>query len=450
MILRTLMAASAFVWLGATAWAATIDGTWQGEAGSQKIELELQSAADGAVTGRLRALGSGTDLPLTGRLAGNRLTLSAPPIAFSVDAKFDGENELEGTGARGGAAFDLDFERAAPRGPATRKQDPVAPLPYRSEDVSFAGPAGTLAGTITVPEGVGPFAAVVLLTPEGPQDRNAQAFAHRPNLVLADALTRAGFAVLRFDDRGVGGSSGDYSGSTTVDFAADASAALVFLMLRPDIDPARVALIGRGNGASIAAVAGRNAAAAVLISAPYLVGAEALNAATARQMREAGEDEEDIAERVALQTKAFAVAADPSKTETDIRNTITALIDEAAGLMSFAVPDDVVEQMTRQMAAPWFRHYLTYDPKTDYTDVKGHVLAVYGAEDTQNPPAESAAAVVAALGAKAQTVTLPGLTGGLAPYVADKEASPFDREVTLDPAGLVAIVTWLTGALAKP
>lgn len=445
--MRLLVSGLMAALLMSAASAAAVDGTWQGEAGTQKIELELSTGADGTVTGRMRGLSSGTDLPLTGRVEGDRLTVAIPALEFALDAKVDG-NEMEGNGSRGGSGFDVELARSAPRAPATRPQDPVAPLPYRAEEVSVPGPAGALAGTLTLPEGAGPFPAVVLITPDGPQDRNGQAFAHRPSLVLADALTRAGFIVLRYDDRGVGGSGGDYVKATTVDFGGDASAAIAFLKARKDVDPAKLGLIGRGNGAAAAAIAGKDLPALVLISAPTLVGADGLNAATARQMREDGEDEDDIAERVALQTKAFAVAADPSKTEADIRAIIKALIDEAAGLMSFAVPDGVVEQMTRQMSSPWFRHYLTYDPKADYAKLTGRVLFLYGAEDRANPPADNAAvAVAAASGAKAETTSLPGLAASLAAYNPDREASVFDRAETLDANGIKAVVSWLTGAL---
>lgn len=433
--------------LAGTAIAAGAEGFWDGEVGSQALEIEVTSTGDGALTGRVRGLNSGIDIPAIVTLNGSRFTLSAPAIEMSIDAAFDGD-EIEGQMVRGDSAFDLELERAAARAPAQRTQDPKAPFPYAVETVSIPGPVGPLAATLTRPSGAGKQPAVVLVTQDGPQDRNGQAFAHRPALVLADALTRAGFVVLRFDDRGVGGSGGIYTKATTLDFGADAAAALKWLRERPDVDASRVGLIGRGNGASIAAIAGSDVAALVLVSAPVLIGADSLNAATERQMRENGEDEEDIAERVTLQKKAFAVAADPSKTEADIRATIEALIDEAAGLMSFAVPSDVVEQMARQMSAPWFRHYLTYDPKADYAKLKGRVLFLYGEKDTANAPGESAAIAVGSVpGGHAETATLTGLNAALATFNPDKDASVYDRAETLNAAAVDRIVTWLNAAM---
>lgn len=433
--------------LMSAAHAAGIEGFWHGEAGSQSLEIEITAAAGGGLQARVRGLNSGIDLPASASLDGTQFKMSVPAIEMSVNAAFDGD-EIEGQLTRGNTAFDIELERAAPRAPAERPQDPKAPLPYAVEEVTINGTAGGLAATLTRPEGTGTYPAVVLVTQDGPQDRNGQAYAHRPSLVLADALTRAGYAVLRYDDRGVGASGGAYTQATTVDFGADAAAALAWLRARSDIDPARIAVIGRGNGASVAAIGGRDAAALVLISAPVLLGADGLNAATERQMRENGDDEEEIAERIALQTKAFAVAADPSKTEADIRATIEKLIDEAAGLMSFAVPDDVVDQMARQMSAPWFRHYLSYDPKSDYARAGGRVLFLYGAKDTANPPGDSAAAAVAAVtGGKAETVTLDGLNAALATFDPDKKASVYDRAETVNPAAIEHIVSWLRSAM---
>ncbi len=80
--------------------------------------------------------------------------------------------------------------------------------------------------------------AVVLISGSGAQDRDESLLGHKPFLVLADYLTRRGIAVLRVDDRGVGGSTGDLSNSTTEDLAGDALAGVAFLKTCPEIGPA--------------------------------------------------------------------------------------------------------------------------------------------------------------------------------------------------------------------
>jgi hypothetical protein len=91
----------------------------------------------------------------------------------------------------------------------------------REEEVSYENKAAGVkfAGTLTLPPGKGPFPAVLLITGTGPLDRAETALGHKPFLVLVNYLTRRGIAVLRVDDRGVGGSTGNIMQSTTEDFA---------------------------------------------------------------------------------------------------------------------------------------------------------------------------------------------------------------------------------------
>src|SRR6185437_6849994 len=105
------------------------------------------------------------------------------------------------------------------------------------------------------PQNAQRFPAIVLIAGSGRNARNEEFGAgHEPFLVLADALTRQGYAVLRYDKRGVARSTGDYSTATTLDFASDAAAAVAFLRSRPDIDAANVGLVGHSEGANIAAM----------------------------------------------------------------------------------------------------------------------------------------------------------------------------------------------------
>ena len=139
--------------------------------------------------------------------------------------------------------------------------------------MTFPGGADnvTLAGTLSQPEGDGPFPAVVLLSGSGPQDRDEALFGHRPFLVLADSLTRRGIAVLRFDDRGVGRSTGSFATATLSDFTADAAAAFGFLTAQPNVDPARCGLVGHSEGAAYAMVLAAGDAASLDDAPPNAV-----------------------------------------------------------------------------------------------------------------------------------------------------------------------------------
>jgi alpha/beta superfamily hydrolase len=137
-----------------------------------------------------------------------------------------------------------------------RPQTPRPPFPYQVQEVTFENTADgvSLAGTLTIPEGEEQFPAAILISGSGPQDRDETILDHKPFAVLADHLTRHGMAVLRYDDRGVGGSTGRFDAATSEDFARDAEAGFDFLRRHASIDPARVGLIGHSEGGLIAPI----------------------------------------------------------------------------------------------------------------------------------------------------------------------------------------------------
>lgn len=139
------------------------------------------------------------------------------------------------------------------------------PAPYRSEPLSVTNGTVTLSGTLTVPQGPGPFPAVVLITGSGPQNRDEEVAGFRVFGVLADHLTRNGIAVFRHDDRGVGQSTGRLAASTTADFADDALVGVTRLAAMPEIDPARIGLIGHSEGGAVAAIAAAKSSAVKFI-----------------------------------------------------------------------------------------------------------------------------------------------------------------------------------------
>ena len=139
---------------------------------------------------------------------------------------------------------------------ASRPQTPQAPFPYLIQEVSFPGGADgvVLSGTLTRPDTSNPVPAVVLVHGSGKTDRDESVYGHKPFLVLADALTRQGYAVLRYDKRGVGQSTGDGRAATTLDLKADAQAAIRYLQGRSEIDRRAIAVVGNSEGGTIAAL----------------------------------------------------------------------------------------------------------------------------------------------------------------------------------------------------
>ena len=162
-------------------------------------------------------------------------------------------------------------------GQRSRPQDPLSPFPYEVEEVEFRNKidGAELSGTLTIPQDGETFPAVILVSGSGLQDRDETVYGHKPFKVIADYLCRNGIAVLRYDDRGVGGSGGSAAGATTEDLATDARAAVDYLITRGDIDPARVGIIGHSEGGLIAfmlASSQKNIAYLVSLAGPGVDG----------------------------------------------------------------------------------------------------------------------------------------------------------------------------------
>ncbi|HSK11007.1 MAG TPA: alpha/beta hydrolase [Vicinamibacterales bacterium] len=259
--------------------------------------------------------------------------------------------------------------------------------------------AVSLAGTLTLPPGGGPHPAVVLLTGSGAQDRDEDVFGMKVFGLLSDHLTRAGVAVLRSDDRGVGGSTGTLSQSTSSDLADDALAQVRFLKGRKDIDGTRIGLIGHSEGglvAPMAATRSGDVAFVVLLSAPTVTGERILLAQNALVARASGMPEEHIRKNEALQRKMFAavrsgegwdavVAEVEALTRESLERLPEAQRKPLGDVGGFARKN--AEQQVAAVKNPWFRFFLDYDPAPALAKLGIPVLAVFAERDTQVPAA---------------------------------------------------------------
>jgi uncharacterized protein len=181
-----------------------------------------------------------------------------------------------------------------------RPQEPKGPFPYKIEDVSFINTTAnvTLSGTLTIPFNENrKKPAVILISGSGPQNRDGEWLGHKPFLVIADHLTRQGIAVLRFDDRGFGKSTGDFHLGTSLDFSTDVESAVQFLKARQEIDSSKIGLIGHSDGAMVASiVAARSSDVSfmVMLAGPGILGSELIVKRQVAWERMAGKSESEI------------------------------------------------------------------------------------------------------------------------------------------------------------
>jgi hypothetical protein len=258
-----------------------LEGFWEGKlkvnAGIElRLVLRVEKGNDGRLAAALASPDQGANhIPISS------IDLKSDVLTFEskgIGAKYSGKKTKEGTAfegrfTQGGLKLPLTLRKTDKLSVAPRPQTPKPPFPYRAEEVSYENRAGgvTLAGTLTLPSGQGPFPAAILITGSGPQDRDETILGHKPFLVIADALTRRHIAVLRVDDRGVGGSSGSGASSTSEDFTGDVLAGVAFLKGRKEIDAAKIGLIGHSEGgliAPLAAARSKDVAFIVLMAGP--------------------------------------------------------------------------------------------------------------------------------------------------------------------------------------
>jgi len=371
-----------------------VEGLWQSALETHGLRLRLQlhvaHDTDGQLVGALDSLDQQVDgLPairMEFKEAAFRFEIPAVAVVFQGTLN-PAKNKLIGTWSQTGAEEKIEFVRSDQPLELRRPQTPTKPYPYREEDVSFSNSAAgvTLAGTLTLPKGTGPFPAALLIAGSGPNDRDEALASHRPFLVLADHLTRNGIAVLRYDKRGIGKSTGSTDKATTVDLAADAQAGIAYLKTRKEIDPAKIALIGHSEGAMIAPLIAsrtKDVAWVVLLAAPATFGEETLLNQSALIGKAADLTDEQLEASLNFDQAAY----DLVRTEKDpaaLREKLNALVRETG--LGAAMPPTVMETQMRMMESPWFRFFLDYDPLPNLKTLQVPVLALYGQKDLQVP-----------------------------------------------------------------
>jgi pimeloyl-ACP methyl ester carboxylesterase len=388
-----------------------------------------------------------------------------PEAAARFDLTIDDTDSAQGLMTQGPAQRPIKLQRLAPgqsAGPA-RPQNPRPPFPYASLDVTFTNPItqGTLAATLTLPpakpNAPARHPAVVLISGSGPQDRDGTILAHKPFWILADALTRAGVAVLRVDDPGVGQSTNPYGTNgregTTERYVDDVMAAVNFLATRPEIDPKRIGLIGHSEGGLIAPLcAARNdpanpaVAFVVMLAGTGVPGREVLSAQLSAINRAAGLSEAEIKTARDIQLKALDLAAS-DRSEDQLRAELKELADE------ISTGDKSLDDRQRQallgpaLAQPWVRAFVRLDPRPALRKVRVPVLALQGSDDLQVVAAVNIPEITRALldgGNPDVTIAVvPRLNHLLQPIGDGTLAEYATIETTIDLSALDTIVQWV-------
>jgi len=370
-----------------------IEGLWEGvlkyPGFESRLVLIISSMCDGTLRANiLRPDESNEELPVSRIVFGNssgHLRITSDHGSF--EGQLNSENTaIEGQWKQGRWSQPLTLRKVPDVVKPPRPQTPAPPYPYDVEDVTFVNSAAgaKLAGTLTLPRTGRPCPAVLLISGVGAHDRDYSILQHRPFLVLADHLTRGGIAVLRFDDRGVGDSTGDRSQATSADYAQDVLAGIQFLKGHLEIRIDQIGLIGHSEGGTIAALAAAQSpdvAFIVMMGSPGLPGKEYNIQFEESMGRTLGQSEETIAINRTLQERVLSVV---------IHENVGALAEAKLRRIyreiSPTTPEAKVKAAIRRFLSPWFRFNLKHNPRTTLEEVKCPVLAIIGEKDVQVPP----------------------------------------------------------------
>jgi hypothetical protein len=427
----------------------SVEGDWLGTLTFNGVHLRIafhikQTAA--GLAGTMDSLDQGAHgIPLDHVTFGDgQLSLRIAALQGSYEGKLDSSGKsLNGNFTQPGVSIPLDLKPMTEPVELKRPQEPKPPFPYIAEEAGYDNGEVHLAGTFTKPKGDGPFPAVLLITGSGQQNRDEEIMGHKPFWVLADYLTRRGIAVLRVDDRGIGGSTGIFRTSTTADFATDVTAGVTYLLSRGDVDKTHAGLIGHSEGAIIAPMVAAKmpqVAFIVMLAGTALPGDQIVAGQTYQANILAGATPEQAAKAREFEAKLLAI--DVSETDPAAREKkMLALADGET-----AVQKTLREQMPA-LQSPWYRYFLAYDPRPALTKVKCPVLALDGSKDTQVGAEQNIPLIQAALkegGNHDVTVKIfPGVnhlfqdanTGAVAEYAT--------IEQTISPAVLKTIGDWI-------
>lgn len=271
-----------------------------------------------------------------------------------------------------------------------RPQEPNPPFSYYSENIIFKNQIDNfnLSGTLTLPQENGPFPAVILINGSGPQNRDYEVFGHKPFLVIADYLTKMGIAVLRYDDRGVADSQGQFSRATSKDFTSDVHAALDFLKSRNEIDKDKIGLIGHSEGGIIAPMVAKDSKEVsfiVLLASQGLRGDKLLLLQKKLLEEKSGISESSINQSQNIFKGAYKIILE-SKDDKELKHILNEYFKKN---LNNELNDSQLNILLQQLTTSWMKYYLKYDPAEVLEKIDIPVLSLYGENDFQVPPIEN-------------------------------------------------------------
>ncbi len=422
-----------------------ITGSWNGAievSAVNSLKIGLNIADDG---------GSATlDSPQQGAIGleaaveynqGDSVAVALPQLGATLNLKRNGDS-LVGRIFQGDASMRLTMTKGAIK--LNRPQTPIAPFPYKTEEVTIANGEVSLSGTLTLPQDASrKTPVVVMVTGSGLQNRDEEIFQHRPFAVIADHLARNGIATLRCDDCGVGKSTGDVQNATTADFAADAKVQIQYLKKSKRFG--KIGVLGHSEGGSVAFMLGEQRLTdfIVLVAGPTVRGDSVLIDQNEKLLSQMGLSEKAVSDYATALTTIY----------NDINRGVSYLIP-AAYVATLTMNWDKtphhqalaanLPKLIEEAKKPWLKHFVTWSPDAAINATTCPVLALYGSKDVQVDAAMNSAKL-ARVKPSAMVKTLDGLNHLMQHATTGSPMEYGQIEETFAPEALAAITAFIQG-----
>lgn len=365
-----------------------ISGQWNGAIktpnGNLRIVINISKTDKGYVSTMDSPDQMAKGIPVASTTFENSvLKLDIAVAGALYEGKLNVDNTIVGKFSQNGQSFDVSFYKGKVQN--LRPQEPQKPYPYYTEDVKFenSNDKVTLAGTLSLPKKEGVFPAVILITGSGAQNRDEEILGHKPFLVLADYLTKKGFAVLRFDDRGTGQSTGNFKNALTNDFAKDVQAGVDYLKSRKEINKHKIGLVAHSEGGIIAPMIAGNSkdiGFIVLLAGPGLRGDKLLLLQKELIEKQMGVPEIEVQKAKETFKNAYDQIIASSANDNNLKSNITSIFKANSSFN-----DDLTNSVVSQFTNPWMYNFIKLDPVLFLQKVKCPVLALNGSKDLQVP-----------------------------------------------------------------
>ncbi len=450
-------------------------GIWEGKINvgvSLRLVFQFSQNEDKTLTAVLRSPDQ-SPKPLladTAWISGDSIYTTSKKFGISFSGALTGDSSINGTIVQG-VPIPLQLKKVSSVAEAKRPQTPLPPFPYNSKDVEYtnADKSVSFGGTLTwpqVPAGTNyikapTYPVALLITGSGAQDRDENIFMHKPFAVIADYLTKRGFAVLRVDDRGVGKSTGNFATATTQDFANDVEAGINYLKTLPQIDTFHIGMIGHSEGGMIAPIVAsrrKDIKFIVLLAGPGVPIKQLMS----EQIYASSKAEGNSEEVSKLGSKLYLEALTAVQSNTDTAVARQKIVEQ----LSKSYPEnkklyDSLELNTpgnqnkyasgriQSLTAPWYKYFSSFDPTPYLQKLSCDVLALNGEKDIQVSAASNLAGIRAALkkskSKKYDVKQLPGLNHLFQTCKKCSVAEYGELEETFSPEALKIVGDWLEG-----